>query len=293
MNFIKSTVFPFIYPPDNPTPMFGRKWKALDLEPPNPKPYRMDLFLLALIARKLRLPSMKGFRTKSQTILKLSPNHFKYQNYCSFSHLREAPRDDWHIHHWIAANLNEQRAADAFVGLQCRTERRSCSNARYSNLLWCSWSKGCCKKQVAWFNGSHFRPTRMISSGSQIAGFGVKVCRHHPLRVIAFRLQRVCYGTNFPSSCCHSHVGMLCAATNVRATFHAHAVSNEVMLTIMRRGLAFWISVSLPYICLPFQKAGFFASHPPPPPEWAVQLFMWDGTVSWNLSRLFTGRGGS
>ena len=69
MNFIKSTVFPFIYPPDNPTSMFGRKWKALDLEPPNPKPYRMDLFLLALIARKLRLPSMKGFRTKSQTIL--------------------------------------------------------------------------------------------------------------------------------------------------------------------------------------------------------------------------------
>ena len=282
MNFIKSTVFPFIYPPDNPTSMFGRKWKAL----PILNPIGWTCFCWRSLPGSW---DYQAWRVSEQNPrpYSLSPNHFKYQNYCSFSHLREAPRDDWHIHHWIAANLNEQRAADAFVGLQCRTERRSCSNARYSNLLWCSWSKGCCKKHVAWFNGSHFRPTRMISSGFQIAGFGVKVCRHHPFRVTAFRLQRACYGTNFPSSCCHSHVGMLWVP------HFTPTLSQMRWYLIMRRGLAYWISVSLPYICLPFQKAGLFASHPPTPPEWAVQLFMWDGTVSWNLSRLFRGRGWS
>ena len=128
-------------------------------------------------------------------------------------------------------------------------------------------AKGCCKKHVAWFNGSHFRPTRMISSGFQIAGFGVKVCRHHPFRVTAFRLQRACYGTNFPSSCCHSHVGMLWVP------HFTPTLSQMRWYLIMRRGLAYWISVSLPYICLPFQKAGLFASHPPTPPRMSRATF--------------------
>ena len=68
MNFIKSTVFPFIYRPTIQHQCF-EEMESFGPWTPNPKPYRMDLFLLALIARKLRLPSMKGFRTKSQTIL--------------------------------------------------------------------------------------------------------------------------------------------------------------------------------------------------------------------------------
>ena len=130
-----------------------------------------------------------------------------------------------------------------------------------------------------------FRPTRMISSGFQIAGFGVKVCRHHPFRVTAFRLQRACYGTNFPSSCCHSHVGMLWVP------HFTPTLSQMRWYLIMRRGLAYWISVSLPYICLPFQKAGLFASHPLLPPNEPCN-FLCEMALYLEICHAYSGDGG-
>ena len=41
-----------------------------------------------------------------------------------------------------------------------------------------------------------------------------------------------------------------------------------------------------------YKKPGFLPRTPLPPPEWAVQLFMWDGTVCWNLLCLFRGTAG-
>ena len=57
---------------------------------------------------------------------------------------------------------------------------------------------------------------------------------------------------------------------------------------VMHRGLAYWTWVFFA-ICLPLQKAGFFASDPLTPAEWAAQLSMWDGTVYWNLLCLWGG----
>ena len=49
--------------------------------------------------------------------------------------------------------------------------------------------------------------------------------------------------------------------------------------------------LSLPY-AFRYKKPGFLPRTPLPPLEWAVQLFMWDGTVRWNLLCLFRVTGG-
>ena len=55
--------------------------------------------------------------------------------------------------------------------------------------------------------------------------------------------------------------------------------------TIMRRGLAYWICAFFA-ICLPFQKVGLSARDPSPP-EWALQLFVWDDTGGMGPSSKF------
>ena len=53
--------------------------------------------------------------------------------------------------------------------------------------------------------------------------------------------------------------------------------------TSVRRGLA--------HNCFRYKKPGFLP-RTPLPPEWAIQLFVWDGTVYWNLLCLFEGGAG-
>ena len=65
-----------------------------------------------------------------------------------------------------------------------------------------------------------------------------------------------------------------CSGTRLEVARKLVCHPNDFMLTIMRRGLAYWIWVFFA-IGLPLHKASL--------PVWAVQLFMWDDTVYWNL----------
>ena len=146
-------------------------------------------------------------------------------------------------------------------------------------------------KYIAWFNGSHFRPTRMISSGSQIAAFGVKVCRHHPFRVIAFRLTGFAMGPTFPA-----HVAIVMRACCVRQPMWVpHFTPTLSQMRWCSQSCVEALLIESPFLCHIFafhsKKPGFLPRTPLVPPNEPCN-FLCEMALYLEICHAYSGDGG-